>query len=123
MTSRWTLSTVRDAGMVEQRPGEAGVLAPAARPQAQTPTPRDPRTGPADQLVHHGAPARRLRLQQRRGKHRAGLEHNQPNHFAILELLQPTRALGADFVAVEWRELTVAPGAEWATKQRWTLKG
>ncbi|MGN9786572.1 metallophosphoesterase [Nonomuraea sp. ZG12] len=116
------LSTVRDAGMVEQRLEKLGfsllLHGHKHKPQLRETLVRDP-------LISSSTTVRPLIVSGcgSTGVSAHGLEHNQPNHFAILELLQPTRSLGADFVSVEWRELTVSPGAEWATKQRWTLKG
>lgn len=51
------------------------------------------------------------------------LEHNVPNHYQVLELLNAPRRQGVDFVRVEWREIALAPGAEWVTNRTWILRG
>jgi hypothetical protein len=51
------------------------------------------------------------------------LEHMEPNHYALIELLRRPRHSGTEFVRIEWRELSTDLGAEWATRQRWTLRG
>jgi 3',5'-cyclic AMP phosphodiesterase CpdA/tetratricopeptide (TPR) repeat protein len=38
------------------------------------------------------------------------LEHNVPNQYEVLELVNVPRVRGADFLRVEWRTLDVAPG-------------
>lgn len=116
------LSTVRDAGMVEQRLEKLNfsllLHGHKHKPQLRETIVRDPLIDSSHQirpLIVSGCGST--------GVSRHELEHNQPNHFAILEILQPVRTPGVDFAVVEWRELAVRPGAEWATKQRWTLKG
>ncbi|HEX8906633.1 MAG TPA: hypothetical protein VF771_17415, partial [Longimicrobiaceae bacterium] len=51
------------------------------------------------------------------------LEHNQGNHYQILEFRQPVRRRGADFVDLEWRGMALAPGAEWTTTATWKIQG
>ena len=51
------------------------------------------------------------------------LEHNVPNQYEVLELVNVPRVRGADFLRVEWRTLDVGPGADWATSHTWTLTG
>ena len=51
------------------------------------------------------------------------LEHSVPNHCEVIELLTPSRKRGADFVRLEWREIALAPGAEWMTPRSWTIRG
>jgi hypothetical protein len=51
------------------------------------------------------------------------LEHNQSNHYAIINFLRNSRETGGDFVRIEWRELALQAGAEWRTSGRWVMKG
>ncbi|ASW53139.1 metallophosphoesterase [Plantactinospora sp. KBS50] len=116
------VSTVRDAGVVEQRLERLGfsllLHGHKHKPQLRETLVRDPQmdtTTPPRLMIVSGCGST--------GVSEHELEHSQPNHYAILEVLQPTRAPGVDFVAVEWREHALSPGADWVTKQRWTLKG
>jgi 3',5'-cyclic AMP phosphodiesterase CpdA/tetratricopeptide (TPR) repeat protein len=116
------LSTVRDAGLVEQRLERLGfsllLHGHKHKPQLRETLVRIPQNDSSvtpRPLIVSGCGST--------GVSQHELEHNQPNHFAVLELAQPVRMPGADFLVIEWRELAVAPGAEWVTKQRWTIKG
>jgi hypothetical protein len=51
------------------------------------------------------------------------LEHNQPNHYAVLELKKGIRAEGASFLRIESRELALDPDAQWATADDWNFSG
>ncbi len=51
------------------------------------------------------------------------LEHDQPNHYQVLEFLRVPRVTHADFVKIEWRELAASAEAEWVTPESWTLLG
>lgn len=51
------------------------------------------------------------------------LEHSVPNHYEVIELLNVPRLSGANFVRAEWREISLAPGAEWTTPRTWVLRG
>ncbi|GIJ23296.1 hypothetical protein Vlu01_39200 [Micromonospora lutea] len=116
------LSTVRDAGFVEQRLERLGfsllLHGHKHKPQLRETlvrVPQDDVSRVARPLIVSGCGST--------GVSHHELEHDQPNHFAMLELTQPVRTPGADFLVIEWRELAVRLGAEWVTKQRWTIKG
>jgi 3',5'-cyclic AMP phosphodiesterase CpdA len=51
------------------------------------------------------------------------LESNIPNHYEVLELRSVPRAVGSEFLRIEWRVLPVEPGAEWSTMKTWNLLG
>lgn len=51
------------------------------------------------------------------------LEQNEANHFALIEVLTPSREPGVNFLNIEWRELSYRPGARWASAGRWSVKG
>jgi 3',5'-cyclic AMP phosphodiesterase CpdA len=51
------------------------------------------------------------------------LEHSQANQYAVLELKKGARAEGVSFLRIESRELSLEPGAEWATADDWHFNG
>jgi len=51
------------------------------------------------------------------------LEHSIPNHYEVLEFLSAYRKRGAQFIKLDWREIAIAPGADWTTPKRWILMG
>ena len=51
------------------------------------------------------------------------LEHNVSNQYGLIEFLHPKRVPGASFLRLEWRELSLDAGAEWATSEQWTVLG
>ncbi len=51
------------------------------------------------------------------------LEQSQSNHYAIIEPLRSARQPAAEFLRIEWRELSFAADAEWATMARRTING
>jgi 3',5'-cyclic AMP phosphodiesterase CpdA len=115
-------STVRDAGYVEQRLEKLGfdlvLHGHKHKPQLR------------ETLVRHvfsddDATDRSLIISGAGsvGVNSRELEHSQSNHYALLEILRPKREAGAEFLRVEWREMSYEPGAEWATVSRWTIKG
>ena len=53
----------------------------------------------------------------------AELEHSVPNQYEVLEFLSARRIPRVDFVRIEWREIAVAPEAEWTTSNVWTVTG
>jgi hypothetical protein len=110
------MSTVRDAGLVEQRLERLNfpmlLHGHKHKPQLRETLVRDVNAAFAQStrpLIVSGCGST--------GVSEGELEHNQSNHFAIIELLTQTREKGADFVRVEWREFPLAPGAEWTTQQ------
>jgi hypothetical protein len=115
-------STIRDAGLVEQTLERLGfdlvLHGHKHKPQLRETYVRDR----YDEAKHEGYPlivsgAGSVGVNSRE------LEQNEANHFALIEVLNPRRERGADFLRVEWREFSYAPGATWATTQRWTLRG
>jgi 3',5'-cyclic AMP phosphodiesterase CpdA len=119
----WTdSSTIRDAGYVEQRLEKLGfdlvLHGHKHKPQLR------------ETLVRHAfsddeAADRSLIISGAGsvGVNSRELEHSQSNHYALLELLRSKREVGAEFLRVEWREMSYVPGAEWATGSRWIIKG
>lgn len=119
----WTdSSTIRDAGYVEQRLEKLGfdlvLHGHKHKPQLR------------ETLVRHAfsdddAADRSLIISGAGsvGVNSRELEHSQSNHYALLEVLRPKREAGAEFLRVEWREMSYVPGAEWATGSRWIIKG
>lgn len=51
------------------------------------------------------------------------LEHSIANHYEVLEFLASRRRKGSQFIQLDWREIAVAPGADWITPKRWILMG
>jgi hypothetical protein len=51
------------------------------------------------------------------------LEHATGNQFQVIEFTNRTRVPGAEFVRIEWRELSLHPAAEWATTRVWNVLG
>jgi predicted phosphodiesterase len=116
------MSTVRDAGMVEQRLEQLGfdlvLHGHKHKPQLR------------ETLVRHrmdaqGSVERRLVVSGAGsvGVNSRELEHSESNHFALVEVLRSQRESDAEFLRVEWRELSYLPGADWATQKRWVIKG
>jgi 3',5'-cyclic AMP phosphodiesterase CpdA/tetratricopeptide (TPR) repeat protein len=116
------LSTVRDAGLVEQRLEQMNfdlvLHGHKHKPQLR------------ETLVKHRADD--TRSSERTlivsgagsvGVNSRELEQSESNQFTFIEMLMPVREAGAEFLRVEWRELSYIPGARWATQRRWVLKG
>jgi 3',5'-cyclic AMP phosphodiesterase CpdA/tetratricopeptide (TPR) repeat protein len=116
------LSTIRDAGLVEQRFMKLGISlvmhGHKHRPQLRE-------TSVKSGIGDSGHASKSLIVSGcgSTGVSEHELQHSTSNHFAIIELLRRTRQPGADFLRVEWRQLSLDPGAEWTTTDRWTLKG
>ena len=116
------MSTVRDAGMVEQRLEQLGfdlvLHGHKHKPQLR------------ETLVRHRMEAQSL-VERRLVVSGAGsvgvnsreLEQSESNHFALVEVLRSRCESDAEFLRVEWRELSYLPGANWATQSRWVIKG
>ncbi|WP_253240918.1 metallophosphoesterase [Paractinoplanes aksuensis] len=116
------MSTVRDAGIVEQRLSRLGfslvLHGHKHKPQLRETAVRQRAEGSAfagRSLIVSGCGSTGVSEQE--------LEHNQSNHFAVIKLLRNRREAGADFVRVDWREMAVQLGAEWAPAGRWVVKG
>jgi hypothetical protein len=116
------MSTVRDAGIVEQRLSRLGfslvLHGHKHKPQLRETSVRHrPEGSPfaGRPLIVSGCGSTGVSAQE--------LEHNQSNHFAIIKLLRSRRERGADFLRVEWREMAVQLGAEWVSGGRWVVKG
>jgi tetratricopeptide (TPR) repeat protein/predicted phosphodiesterase len=115
------LSTIRDAGLVERRLEKLGfdiiLHGHKHKPQLR------------ETLVHEQAISKTLPPRMfvcgagSAGVNASELEHATANHYAMVELLRLPRVAGAEFLAVEWREISLAPGAEWTTSRRWVLSG
>jgi 3',5'-cyclic AMP phosphodiesterase CpdA/tetratricopeptide (TPR) repeat protein len=115
------LSTIRDAGLVERRLEKLGfdlvLHGHKHKPQLRE-------TLVHEQVVSKSLPPRMFVCGAgSAGVNASELEHATANHYAMLELLRLPRAAGAEFLAVEWRELALTPGAEWTTSRRWVLNG
>jgi len=115
------LSTIRDAGLVERRLARLGfdliLHGHKHKPQLRESLVRDrdeKRVIP-NKMIICGAGST--------GVNSAELEHNRANHYEVIELLNIPRVEGAEFIQVEWRELAVAPEAEWTTTLRVRVKG
>lgn len=115
------LSTIRDAGLVERRLGRLGfdivLRGHKHKPQLRETLIRDREEArsASPRLIVCGAGSA--------GVNGKELEHNCSNHYEIVEILQRPRVSGADFLAIEWRELALQPSAEWVTTGRWTVMG
>lgn len=116
------MSTVRDAGIVEQRLSRLGfslvLHGHKHKPQLRETSVRQRPEGSAfaaRSLIVSGCGST--------GVSEHELEHNQSNHFAVIKLLRDRRERGADFVRVEWREMALQIGAEWVSGGRWMIKG
>ncbi|MEP7299450.1 MAG: metallophosphoesterase, partial [Burkholderiales bacterium] len=115
------MSTIRDAGLVERNLEKAGfdLVLHGHKHKAQL----------RETLVHEQNVSKSLppRLfvcgAGSAGVNGTELEHSVANHFAVIEFLQVPRRPGAEFIAVEWREIALLPGAEWTTSRRWVLNG
>jgi 3',5'-cyclic AMP phosphodiesterase CpdA len=113
-------STIRDSALVEKYLEKHGfdivLHGHKHKPQLRETLVRDPSFSSATRplIVFGGGSC---------GVDSRELEHNIPNHYEVIELLNVPRVRGADFLRVEWRTLDVAPGADWATSHTWTLTG
>jgi 3',5'-cyclic AMP phosphodiesterase CpdA len=116
------ISTIRDAGFVEQRLERFGfdLLLHGHKHKAQVRetfvrNKNTDVTAEEKRLIISGCGSTGVNGQE--------LEHGLPNHYAIIELLRRPRRKGADFAHIEWRELSLELGAEWAPGPRWALRG
>lgn len=116
------MSTVRDAGIVEQRLARLGfsVLLHGHKHKPQL---RETIVRNRQENSPYAARSLMISGCGSTGVAEHELEHNQSNHYAIVKLLRAKREPGVDFARVEWRELAVQAGAEWVTAGRWVLKG
>jgi hypothetical protein len=116
------VSTIRDAGLVE-RQLEAMRFDLVLHGHKHKPQLRE--TLVRDRYVESGHEARPLIVcgAGSTGVCEKELEHSQANHYGIVEILRQPREPGADFVRVDWSELTLDPLAEWSTPKGWPLKG
>ena len=115
-------STVRDAGLVEQRLEQMGfdlvLHGHKHKPQLRETSVRDrleERNTDERSLIVSGAGSVGVNSKE--------LEHNEANHFTLIEVLTPKREDGANFLNVKWRELSYRAGARWANAGLWTVKG
>ncbi len=113
-------STVRDAGLFErflERHGFDIVLhGHKHKPQLRETRVRDATSAESTKsLIVCGAGSCGVDSQE--------LEHAEANQYEVIEVLSAGRAAQTDFLRVEWRELAVAPAAEWTTRRVWTLQG
>jgi hypothetical protein len=51
------------------------------------------------------------------------LEHSTGNQFQVLEFVNRRRLPRAEFLRIEWREISLQPAAEWATTRVWNVLG
>jgi tetratricopeptide (TPR) repeat protein/3',5'-cyclic AMP phosphodiesterase CpdA len=113
-------STVRDAGLVEQRLERLGfdliLHGHKHKPQLRETRVRDRLDADRDAaktLIISGAGSV--------GVSSSYLEQSEGNHYALIEPLRAARQKGAEFVRVEWRELSYLAGATWSTTKHWRL--
>jgi hypothetical protein len=115
------VSTIRDAGHVERYLEKMGfdlvLHGHKHKPQMRETLVRDP-----DPTLLKAEP-RRLIVCGAGSVSCTELEHNESNHYEVLEIRQIPRREGAEFLRVEWRVLPVTPGAEWTTSKAWDLLG
>lgn len=115
------LSTIRDAGLVERRLERLGfdIVLHGHKHKAQLRETlvheRDEPRKDNPRLIVCGAGSA--------GVNGKELEHNYSNHYEVIEILRCPRAVGADFLSIEWRELALVPCSEWVTNQRWVVMG
>lgn len=115
------MSTIRDAGLVERNLEKFGfdLVLHGHKHKAQL----------RETLVHELSVSKSLppRLfvcgAGSTGVNSDELEHSVANHYAVIEFLQLPRRPGAEFLAVEWREIALSAGAEWTSPRRWVLNG
>jgi len=115
------VSTIRDAGLVERRLERLGfdmvLHGHKHKPQLRETLVRDrsePKAGAA-RLIVCGAGSTGVNAKE--------LEHNYSNHYEVIEVLRQPRVRGTDFLSIEWRELSLIPGSEWLTSERWIVLG
>ncbi|WP_082279422.1 metallophosphoesterase [Mycobacterium colombiense] len=115
------MSTVRDAGLVEKRLEKFGV---SLVMHGHKHMPQFRESLILDRFDESDAP-RPLFISGcgSTGVSKEELYHSQSNHYAIIELLRQLRQPATEFLRIEWRELSFAPDAEWATIARRTVKG
>lgn len=115
------MSTIRDAGLVERRLERLGfdlvLHGHKHKPQLRETLvhDNDVLTKQGSRLIVCGAGST--------GVNGKELEHNQSNHYQVIETLRIPRTSGADFLSIEWRELSLIPGSNWMTSQRWKIPG
>jgi 3',5'-cyclic AMP phosphodiesterase CpdA/tetratricopeptide (TPR) repeat protein len=120
------MSTVRDAGLVEQRLEQMGfdlvLHGHKHKPQLRE-------TLVTDRLAEGNTETRTLTRSLivsgagSVGVNATELDQSEANHFALIEVLTPSREGGANFLDIRWLELSYRAGARWADAGRWTLKG
>ncbi|WP_084187815.1 metallophosphoesterase [Mycobacterium paraffinicum] len=115
------MSTVRDAGLVEKRLEKLG-FSLVMHGHKHKPQLRESLV--LDRFDESDAP-RPLIISGcgSTGVSEEELEHSQSNHYAIIEPLRYVRQPATEFLRIEWRELSFASDAEWATIARRTVKG
>ncbi|MFG2050764.1 metallophosphoesterase [Micromonospora sp. NPDC048935] len=116
------MSTVRDAGIVEQRLSRMG-FSLLLHGHKHKPQLRETSVLNREESTVHVGRSLIVSGCGSTGVAESGLEHNQSNHFAILKVLRNRREPGADFLQVEWREMALQAGAEWVSSARWIIKG
>lgn len=113
------VSTIRDAGLVErslERLGFDLVLhGHKHKPQLRETLVQDPdpSKGQLSRLIVAGAGTASC----------TELESSVPNHYEVIEVRSVQRAVGAEFLRVEWRVLPIEAGAEWQTAKTWSIFG
>ena len=114
------MSTIRDGGLFERFLEKVGfdlvLHGHKHRPQLRETIVRDRYSQePIKSLIVCGAGSC--------GVVQTELEHSTGNQFQVLEFVNDRRVAGSDFLRIEWRELAVHPGAEWATTRVWNVLG
>lgn len=116
------LSTVRDAGFVERSLEKLGfdlvLHGHKHKAQVRETLVRDPAYRRMDRV-----PENRLIVCGAGSVSCLELEHNESNHYEVIEVLDLPRRSGSAFLRVHWRVLPLAPGAEWSTSQTWDVLG
>ena len=115
------LSTIRDAGITERRLEKMGfdviLHGHKHKPQTRETAIRDKSDGSkySSKLIVCGAGST--------GVNATELEHDVMNQYEVIEFLRCPRKIGTDFLQIEWRELALAPDAEWVTSNRLIIAG